>query len=115
MEAATEPLPSLEPTKSASKKGVDPDDSARVINQQYSMLEQMGRPQPHRVRNHHVKDLIKFKFRLICDEPKKPVDSSRNRASGGLDTTLRQLNTPRPPTRKAPENSPSGHTQGDGA
>ena len=32
----------------------------KAITQQYSMLEGMGRHQPHRVRHHHVKDLVQF-------------------------------------------------------
>ena len=40
--------------------------------------------------------------------------SSRNSATGGLETTLRQLYTPRQPMRTMPEPMPTGHTQGDG-
>ena len=31
-----------------------------ALTQQYSMLEQAHRPQPHRVRHHHVEDLVAF-------------------------------------------------------
>jgi hypothetical protein len=40
--------------------------------------------------------------------------SSRSKATGGLETTLRQLNTPRLPMRTMPEPIPTGHTQGEG-
>jgi hypothetical protein len=40
--------------------------------------------------------------------------NSRNTATGGVDTTLRQLNTPRQPITSAPHSMPSGHIQGVG-
>jgi hypothetical protein len=55
---------------------------------------------------------------LVCragDQRSKPRNqSSRNNATGGLETTLRQLNTPRLPMRTMPEPIPTGHTQGEG-
>ena len=39
----------------------------------------------------------------------------RNKATGGLETTLRQLKTPSPPISTIPLPIPTGQTQGDGA
>jgi len=40
--------------------------------------------------------------------------NSRSSATGGLETTLRQLNTPRPPISTMPSPVPRGQIQGEG-